>query len=196
MAPGYNVRGKITLPKTFNNMPVYGIAESGFANLKELRMVFWEKDATPYVIQANAFNISGLTYFDFKSTIEEIYGRAFYWLAYQVEYGGGGGGLINRDLSHMTNLTKIYGNAFNRAFSDAKGVGNTLFLPGSITQVGSNCFRYNPIYGVNTYVIGDSSHPSMLTSEYGSVETSSFICGESAYPLKIIAYTNNREHSI
>lgn len=194
LASGCSVRGKITLPKTFNNRPVYGIAADGFRALRELKMVFWEEGATPYVIDQNAFYASGLIYFDFKPSIEEIRARAFYWLAYPIVYEGGGGGLMNRNLDIMENLHTIQANAFNRAFSDSKGVGSILFLPGSLTIVGTNSFRYNPLYGVSTYVLGDSTHPSSLASEYGSVEDNSFVSGEADYPCSIIVYTNNREH--
>ena len=161
LAGGYEVTGKITLPKTFNGKPVTGIGIAGFANTPDLKMVFWEEGAAPAMLSMNAFHTSGLKYFEFVDTITRISQGAF-----QEVGRNGGGGLINRRLDVMSSLTHVDMNAFNHAFGASSEMGSVVYLPGSLQNVGQNGFRYNgqSAHGISGFVIGSETSKSQLNS--------------------------------
>ena len=172
LAEGYSVRGKITLPARFNNKTVTGVGTKGFYFAQDLRMVFWEQGAAPVVISQDAFHTTGLTYFEFLNTITAINANAF-----QEVGRNGGGGLINRQLDVMSNLTLVGSNAFTHAFGPSDT--SVIYLPASLMSIGQNAFRYNgqAIHGISGFVIGSASHPSQLTADGGTLGLSAFTSG-------------------
>ena len=179
----YKVRGKITLPATFRGQPVYGIKgagdvsyssydinigiPNGLAGNKELKMVFWERGAAPILIGPNAFDTSGLEYFEFLPSLTTIDSNSFYHLNYSAN-GIGDGGLRNRDFSSLKSLEKIKSNAFNRAFKTADGAETTIFLPGSVLdEIGMNAFNYNQ-YIISEFIIGADNDPCNRLTQVGT----------------------------
>lgn len=190
LADGYSVRGKITLPAKFNGQQITGIGMNGFANNTNLRMVFWQKGATPTNIQDNAFYYSGLRYFEFLDTIELIGGSAFF------EVGRNGkGGLTNRQLDVMTKLKTIGPNAFNHAFGPTDS--GVVYLPASVYGVGQNAFRYNgqPIHGITGFVFGAVGQPSQLGTQGGTLGFNAFTSAGSA-EYNITVYTDEPSRAI
>ena len=190
LADGYSVRGKITLPAKFNGQQITGIGMNGFANSMNLRMVFWQKGATPTNIQDNAFSYTGLRYFEFLDTIELIGGSVFF------EVGRNGkGGLTNRQLDVMTGLKTIGPNAFNHAFGPTDS--GVVYLPASVYGIGQNAFRYNgqPIHGITGFVFGAVGQPSQLGTQGGTLGFNAFTSAGSA-EYNITVYTDEPSRTI
>jgi hypothetical protein len=77
------LRGKITIPKTFQHLPVIGISQGAFANMEKITHIFIEgaddESTQLRIIQYNAFyECSNLEYFDFPNSLREIGFTAFY----------------------------------------------------------------------------------------------------------------------
>ena len=141
------------------------------------------------MLAEDAFGYTGLKYFEFVESITKIDQRAF------EEVGRyGGGGLINRQLDVMPNLTTIATNAFNHAFAP-------VYLPGSVTTIGQNAFRYNGLlqedanHGITGFVIGSSGHPSQLGTKGGSLGINAFTSA-GAQDYAITVYTDDETKSI
>lgn len=179
---GYSVRGKITLPAMFkgqkvlgicgsdvaesNNQITHGTTENGFAGNTQLKMVFWERGATPVFIDSRAFALSGLIYFEFLPSIALMSSYSFYHL--RSAANNAAGGLMNRDLSNLTSLMSFTTNIFNRAFGPTF-FENTLKLPGGdkLDAFYDTSFAYNEEENiVKNIIIGALDKSSQVNSIY------------------------------
>jgi hypothetical protein len=209
LKPGYSVKGKITLPKEFNEKPVLGIKEYGFAvgfdsnsattytGADKITMVFWEEGAAPVSIKAYAFatfsSNSSLKYFEFLPSLDTIEAYSFYRINYSYNSVPSTAGLINRDLAAaMPRLRIISGNAFNRAFAIVDNQ-TTLTIPGSVTSIGQNALRYNGDegYGIATIELGSDG----VVSRLDTIGNSALLSGGSN-PYALIIHTDNQEAAI
>ena len=209
LRPGCIVTGKITLPKSFkiNDVayPVFGVASDGFAvtttnkNAQHITMVFWESGARPVLIGAGAFRVEqnsfnrDLKYYEFTESITTIENNAFSRVGVSVESNKPTtGGLINRDLaSAMPNWSSSFTAAFARAFGPVPG-NSTLIIPGSLSAVAADLFRYNGPLGITTIQLGTAEAPSTLSGA-GNYGGGAFRANNNTgdNPYEFIIYTEN-----
>lgn len=200
---GYSVRGKITLPAMFkgqkvlgicgsdvsesNNQITHGTTENGFAGNAQLKMVFWERGATPVFIDSRAFALSGLIYFEFLPSIALMSSYSFYHL--RSAANNAAGGLMNRDLSNLTSLMSFTTNIFNRAFGPTF-FENTLKLPGGakLDAFYDTSFAYNEEENiVKNIIIGAPDNSSKVNSIYTYAFYTNSNSPENGYNITIYA---------
>ena len=188
---GYNVRGKVTLPKRIGGVKVRGISyalfandnvtitiPNGFAGNTNITHIFWEDGAIPEVYNNSCLRLcSNLVYVEFPDTLTLIDDRAFMTCrSIKIEEKG---------LSNCTRLIAINANAFNRAFAASEYT--TLLLPASLQQIGNNTFSYNNNV-IFTFQFGDEHHASALSALPGSGNPFN-LDGSKTY--SFIIYTND-----
>ena len=131
-----------------------------------------------------------MIYYEFTASLQQISTYAFRDLAQDGESG-----LINRDLaSACPNLTDIGMQAFSRAFKQVTGK-DTVIIPGSVTGIGQNGFRYNGELGITTIQLGTENNNSALT-EVGSSAFLAIPSTSVGNPYKINIYTDNTSKPI
>lgn len=153
--PIYSGR-KIVIPSS-----VKMIGSNAFQRNKSLRNVFIAKPSNLEAIASYAFQESSIEYFEFVSSITEIYTQAFYSCPLDPA-------LYNNTIRMPSGLKKIYRNAFDGALK-ANAPGPTrIYIPGTIEQMQSRSFANSDALNVHIY-IGDSKNPSSL--QFSASET-------------------------
>lgn len=158
LIPKVTLSGKVTLPVTYNNLPVISIG--GFSGSK-VTHIFWDGQSQCREIASGAFqNINTLVYFDMAKSITTLLDSVFSQCS-------------NLQLPDIANssLTYIDDYAFSTALRAANGI--VLNIPGSVTHIGAQAFAYNsglgngsePAYSVINF--GKKGSPSNIQS-FGS----------------------------
>ena len=141
--PAKVLKGKITIPATYNGQNVVSIGE--FSGCTELTHVFIERNNEIRHIGSWAFTNLNLKYFDFSHNKIQLIGEAAF----------NNCPLINTNMG--TALQRVMPKAFNGAFCEQV---NNLTLPASLRQVDEFAFSYlSTAYGASLQ-IGDSNNYS------------------------------------
>lgn len=157
ITPKLSLKGKITLPATYNGLPIVRIG-SGFASAsstvsQEITHIFCEKNSAIREIMMGAFeNNTTLQYFDFSpNTIRFIDQNAFY----------GCSALDPNNFSLSNQLWFIGRWAFLQAFK-ATSSPVTLKIPGSVVAVHEYGFANLNVSNGSTLYVGDAENYSNI----------------------------------
>jgi hypothetical protein len=151
-AAGYQLQGKITIPATYNGLPVISVV--GFDNQENLTHVFWYGTPQLRLIGASAFqDCRKLVYYQFTSGLRQIGQSAF------------SGDSALKTFEFPQTLAVIDQYAFNGALQSDTQV-EQLLIPGEVNTVGQFAFAYlnNLANGIKLLSIGDSAHSSKLST--------------------------------
>lgn len=146
------LKGKITIPATYNGKPV--VALGVFGADQKITHIFFEEGTSVFDIKDSAFkNMTTLTYFDFSpNTVRFIDDNAFLKCPITIESGE------NYILS--TNLFYVGMNAFNGAlYSTAPAV---LTIPQNVAVIEGGAFNYMNLSGGSDLIIGNENVFSCL----------------------------------
>ena len=126
--PKKNLKGKITIPATYNDLPVYQIGGSAFENNTDVTHVFLGTGSKLRIIGDRAFMHSQIKFFEFTDELRRISDRAFMQASY-----------LEPDATNSyifgSNLYYMGGYAFNQALN-FKGKAATFLLPASLKTMG------------------------------------------------------------
>ncbi len=164
ISPKVTLKGKITIPRTLNGLPVIAINGQAFGTNSGIQVsphkithVFFEngnKDnrTSVYKIGPNAFrNVTTLKYFDFGgANIRYIGSYAFQLTPLDIT-------LIDLRESPIKQIETF---AFNQALTG--GNGATLFIPSSTRAISVNAFTNLSLSAGCSLVIGSDDEPSVL----------------------------------
>lgn len=155
VTPKKTLKGKVTIPKEYNGMPVVSI--SGFSGCTELTHVFVERNSTLRHIDSYSFtNLLNLKYFDFSTNTVQLIGEEAFFNC----------PLTNTNIG--TAVQRVMRYAFNGAFCPEV---TSLTLPASLIQIDDSAFSYlMTAYGASLQ-IGDENNYSALNlgmSYFGS----------------------------
>ena len=133
------LRGKITIPKTFQRLPVIGISSGAFANMEKITHIFIEgandESTQLRIIQYSAFyECSNLEYFDFPNSLREIGFTAFYGVPLKPSNDG--------VFSFGDHIYFIGQQAFQKGFQSNGLQSFDIILPATIRRIGKLAFRY------------------------------------------------------
>lgn len=141
--PKKNLRGKITIPATYNDLPVYQISSSSFENNISVTHVFLGTGSKLRVIGSRAFMNSRIKFFEFTDELRRIEERAFMQAS-----------LLEPDATSSyifgNNLYYMGGYAFNQALN-FKGSAVTFVIPATLKTMGY-------------YALSNFSHPAVNSS--------------------------------
>ena len=146
-----NIKGKITIPRSINNIVIQGIDKKGFYNNTEITHIFWSKDNVSTTIKDEAFKeCTSLKYFEISDHLTEIGIGAFEGVRGLRLYHAG---IVNNSLVNTPSetdfriagesLTTIKANAFREAFVNSLNSGDKIIIGGKISTVGDYAFGYN-----------------------------------------------------
>ena len=149
------LRGKVTIPATYNGLPVYKINNSAFENNDKITHVFFESGSKIRVVGANAFKNSHIKFFEFTNQLRRIESYAF----------GSARELLPDVMNNYNfgeNLYYLGEYAFNQALNFG-GNAVTFLLPSTLKTMGYYALSnfYYPTVN-STIIIGQSSSPSDL----------------------------------
>ena len=131
------LRGKITIPSFYNNIPIHSIGGFGYSEEEiskhKITHIFMQENSNLMKITSRAFiNCPELVYFDFsQNTVKNIEAKAF------QKCGNLNLSLFNK-LSN--NLTQVGANAFNQALTANEAI--ILEIPPSLAKIGDAGFNY------------------------------------------------------
>lgn len=123
-----NLKGKVTIPITHNNLPVYQIGESAFENNVSVTHVFLGANSKVRIIGAKAFANSYIKFFEFTDGLRRIESMAF-MQARQLQPDSTNSYIFGNNLYYMG------GFAFNQAFN-FNGKPVTILLPSTLKTLG------------------------------------------------------------
>ena len=154
---GVQLSGKITLPTTYNNMPIYQYG--GFAGQGNITHVFFLEEGRENIraFANNAFaNCSKLEWVDWPSNTRLVESYAFYRCS-------------NLTLNHAFNNMKLYRVGpfgFNQSFNKVEAGVETLHLSGDFSTPTQSAFAFldlgNALENID-FVFGGPGDPSALT---------------------------------
>lgn len=123
-----NLRGKVTIPATYNGLPVYKIANNAFEKNHSITHVFFETGSKLRVIGDRAFLGSNIKFFEFTNELRRIEGYAFSEAS-----------ILEPDNTNTynfgNNLYYLGTHAFNQALN-FNGNAVTFLLPSTLKTIG------------------------------------------------------------
>ena len=165
ISPKFSLKGKITLPSTYNGKPIIGVGSNAFLQgdgekfKHEITHIFIQKNSQLKILSSNCFrNLTTLEWFDFGTKdygdLEVIEIDAFRGVP-----------LKNRTLGQK--LSYVATGAFINAFSD--DANKTLYIPASIKTVGERGFSFLRLGVGSEIIIGSQEEPSQLDLSLPSI---------------------------
>lgn len=163
--PAKTLKGKITIPSSYNNLPIISIggfgSQSGVSPHK-VTHIFFEKNSNLLEVGNRSFeNMTSLKYFDFtQDTVKYIRSYAFKTCP-----------LINTTISANTEI--IGEGAFNLAFFSDSPV--TFTIPAKVKSIDRGGFNILKFAKGTNVVIGSAENPSILDLSLPNLTTQSAI---------------------
>lgn len=187
---GISLSGKISLPTTYNNVPITEI--DGFMG-QNITHFFWIGEDKLKVIGGSTTSNTGcfnnavkLKYFQFPTTLTRISPQAFRGCASLI--------ITSDTFMSLNNLEYIGPDAFNGAIDGTSVNFTALRLPGSITSLGARCFAYitpGSYNVIENLQIGSEDNPSKATS----IGINAFSLNNGISYRRIVIYINNNSLS-
>ena len=148
-AKGAKLAGKITIPATYDNLPV--ITVGGFSGQTGITHIYWYGEPQIREFYSDAFNgCSELRYFEFPKTVREIGANCFRSCSHMKPF----------DLS-ISPVARIQNFAFLDTFETDRL--ELLHFPGTLIHIGQYGFKNNNIMnGVGCLQIGGPGDPTQL----------------------------------
>ena len=147
--PRVPMYGKVTLPVTYNNLPILEIGYKAFRGMN-VTSIYWNGDAQLKAIGSEAFHsCTALTYIEIPETLESIGESAF-----RMDNA-------LRSFYFPEGLTSIGATAFNQCFT---GAIELLTLPSTLTTLGNDAFSYCRWTYLNALDIGNETNGNSLRS--------------------------------
>lgn len=137
------LRGKVTIPATYNGLPVYKINNGAFKNNIDITHIFFEPGAKMRVIGEGAFENSYIKFFEFTSELRRIESSAFS-KAKQLLPNSMNNYIFGENLYYLGDM------AFNQALN-FNGNAVTFLLPSTLKTMGS-------------YALSNFAHPTVNSS--------------------------------
>ena len=197
--PKVALRGKVTIPATYNGKPVVALGQFQKVAEQKITHLFFEKGSKVYEICNSAFSydsntgsepMSTLQYVDFsQNTVRYIGGHAF------SNCSSLDGSLLPNGLSKFTLSNKLF---FIGEFAlMAAVVSNTITeiqIPAEVVSMGQNAFAYQQIKAGSTLRIGSEALLSQLdlTKTATTLTNITKFVQNSDYDYKNIYFFSNR----
>lgn len=137
------LRGKVTIPSTYNGLPVYKINNGAFKNNIDITHVFFEPGTKMRVIGEGAFENSHIKFFEFTNELRRIESSAFA-KAKELLPNSMNNYIFGENLYYLGDM------AFNQALN-FNGNAVTFLLPSTLKTMGS-------------YALSNFAHPTVNSS--------------------------------
>ena len=149
IVPRVPMYGKVTLPVTYNDLPILEIGYQAFRGMN-ITSIYWSGDSQLKAIGYEAFHsCAALTYIEIPETLEKIDESAFRMDS------------ALRSFYFPEGLTSIGATAFNQCFT---GAIELLTLPSTLTTLGNGAFSYCRWTYLNALDIGNETNGNNLRS--------------------------------